>query len=60
MGSECTLIAGWTEMTEEDYIELCLFCEAYQKRDKLDCTKFSDEVFEESKARIENYKKAKK
>ena len=44
-------------MTEEDYIELCLFCEAYQKRDKLDRTPFSDEVYKESKKRIENYKK---
>ena len=44
-------------MTEEDYIELVIFIEAYQKRDKLDRTKFSDEVFEESKMRINNYQK---
>ena len=47
-------------MTEEDYIELVIFVEQYQKRDKLDRTPFSDEVYKESKERIENYKKAKK
>ena len=47
-------------MTEEDYIELVIFIEAYQKRDKLDRTPFSDQVYQESKERIENYKKVKK
>ena len=47
-------------MTEEDYIELINFVEQYEKRHKLDRTKFSDEVYKESKARIENYKKAKR
>jgi hypothetical protein len=47
-------------MTEEDYIELINFVEQYEKRDKLDRTPFSDEVYKESKERIENYKKAKK
>jgi hypothetical protein len=47
-------------MTEEDYIELCLFCEAYQKRDKLDRTKFSDEVYQESKMRLKQYQKKKR
>ena len=47
-------------MTEEDYIELVIFVEQYQKRAKIDRTKFSDEVCEESKTRIENYKKAKR
>jgi hypothetical protein len=46
-------------MTEEDYIELVIFVEQYQKRDKLDRTQFSEAVYKESKARIENYKKQK-
>jgi hypothetical protein len=44
-------------MTEENYIELVTFVEQYQKRAKIDCTPFSDEVYKESKKRIENYKK---
>jgi hypothetical protein len=44
-------------MTEEDYIELINFVEQYEKRAKIDCTQFSDEVYKESKKRIENYKK---
>ena len=47
-------------MTEEDYMELVTFVESYEKRAKIDRTKFSDEVCQESKARIENYKKAKR
>ena len=44
-------------MNEEDYIEMVIFVEQYQKRAKIDRTKFSDEVFEESKMRINNYQK---
>ena len=47
-------------MTEEDYIELYLYCEAYQKRAKIDRTKFSDEVYEESKMRLKQYQKKKR
>jgi hypothetical protein len=43
-------------MTEEEYIELCLFIESYEKRAKIDKTKFSEQVYEESKKRIKNYK----
>jgi deoxycytidylate deaminase len=47
-------------MTEEDYIELVIFVEQYQKRAKIDRTKFSDEVFKESKMRLKQYQKKQK
>jgi len=47
-------------MTEEDYIELVTFVESYEKRAKIDRTKFSDEVYQESKMRLKQYQKKKR
>jgi hypothetical protein len=46
-------------MTEDQYLELCLFVENYEKRSKIDRTKFSNEVYEESKKRIKQYQNEK-